>query len=30
LLDSGDEDERALLIEALHPEFADALQVKTT
>ena len=26
LLDPGDEDERALLIEALHPEFADALQ----
>lgn len=25
LLDPGDEDERALLIEALHPEFADAL-----
>jgi hypothetical protein len=24
LLDSGDEDERALLLEALHPEFADA------
>jgi Domain of unknown function (DUF1841) len=26
LLDPGDENERALLIEALHPEFADALQ----
>ena len=26
LLDPGDEDERALLIEARHPEFADALQ----
>jgi hypothetical protein len=26
LLDPGDEDERALLIEALHPEFAGALQ----
>jgi uncharacterized protein DUF1841 len=26
LLNPGDEDERALLIEALHPEFADALQ----
>jgi Domain of unknown function (DUF1841) len=26
LLDPGDEDERALLIEALHPEFTDALQ----
>ena len=26
LLDPGDEHERALLIEALHPEFADALQ----
>jgi hypothetical protein len=26
LLDPGDEDERTLLIEALHPEFADALQ----
>ena len=26
LLDPGDEDERALLLEALHPEFADALQ----
>ena len=26
LLDPGGEDERALLIEALHPEFADALQ----
>jgi hypothetical protein len=25
LLDPGDEDERALLIEALHPEFTDAL-----
>jgi hypothetical protein len=25
LLDPGDEDDRALLIEALHPEFADAL-----
>ena len=25
LLDPGDEDERAMLIEALHPEFADAL-----
>ena len=26
LLDPGDEDDRAMLIEALHPEFADALQ----
>ena len=26
LLDPGDEDERALLLEALHPEFADAPQ----
>jgi Domain of unknown function (DUF1841) len=26
LLDPGDEDERALLFEALHPEFADALE----
>jgi hypothetical protein len=26
LLDPAEEDERALLIEALHPEFADALQ----
>jgi hypothetical protein len=26
LLDPGDEDERGLLIEARHPEFADALQ----
>jgi Domain of unknown function (DUF1841) len=26
LLDPGDEDERALLLEVLHPEFADALQ----
>jgi hypothetical protein len=26
LLDRGDEDERALLIEARHPEFADALE----
>jgi len=26
LLDPGDEDERALLIEARHPQFADALQ----
>ncbi|MBO0824081.1 MAG: DUF1841 family protein [Actinobacteria bacterium] len=26
LLDPQDEDERALLIEALHPQFADALQ----
>jgi hypothetical protein len=26
LLDLGDEDERALLIEARHPDFADALQ----
>ena len=26
LLDPGDEDDRALLIEALHPEFAGALQ----
>jgi Domain of unknown function (DUF1841) len=25
LLDPGDEDERAILIEALHPEFRDAL-----
>jgi len=25
LLDPGDEDDRAMLIEALHPEFADAL-----
>jgi hypothetical protein len=25
-LDPGDEDDRAMLIEALHPEFADALQ----
>lgn len=30
LLDPGDEDERALLLEALHPEFADALQAKAT
>src|SRR5258708_29859817 len=28
LLGPGDEDERALLFEALHPEFADALQGK--
>jgi hypothetical protein len=26
LLDPGDEDERALLIEGIHPEFADALE----
>jgi hypothetical protein len=26
LLNPGDEDERALLLEALHPEFAEALQ----
>jgi hypothetical protein len=26
LLDPGDEDERALLLEARHPQFADALQ----
>src|SRR5215470_1347267 len=26
LLESGDEDDRALLIEACHPEFADALR----
>jgi len=26
LLDPGDEDDRAMLIEALHPEFADALR----
>ena len=26
LLDPGDEDERAMLIEALHPEFTEALQ----
>jgi len=26
LLDPGDEDQRALLMEALHPDFADALQ----
>jgi Domain of unknown function (DUF1841) len=25
LLDPGDEDERAMLVEALHPEFTDAL-----
>lgn len=29
LLDPGDEDDRAMLIEALHPEFADALQGET-